>query len=253
MTFATLIWRSLRYHARAHLGVVLGAAVGSAALIGALLVGDSVRGSLREMALARLGQIQLALFSQDRVFRNQLADAIQTQLKQAVAPALQVAGMAASKDGTDRANRVQVFGVDDRFWSLALAPPHFALNPSEPGLLLNAELAGQLKVKPGDEILLRLEKPSSLSREAPIAPQQDTTVAVRLPVRGIVAAEELGRFGLQANQVAPFNAFLPLPFLQTQLGQAGRANLLLVGRSVPGEPTRRPFAPPSAWTRSRMD
>ena len=41
MTFGTLIRRSLRFHARAHLGVVLGAAVGSAALVGALVVGSS--------------------------------------------------------------------------------------------------------------------------------------------------------------------------------------------------------------------
>ena len=47
MTLWTLIRRSLRYHARAHLGVLLGATVGSAVLIGALLVGDSVRESLR--------------------------------------------------------------------------------------------------------------------------------------------------------------------------------------------------------------
>src|SRR5438270_129617 len=42
MTYGTLILRSLRFHARSHLGVVLGAAVGSAALIGALVVGDTV-------------------------------------------------------------------------------------------------------------------------------------------------------------------------------------------------------------------
>ena len=43
MTLQTLIARSLRFHWRGHLGVLLGAAVGSAALIGALVVGDSVR------------------------------------------------------------------------------------------------------------------------------------------------------------------------------------------------------------------
>ena len=58
MTFWTLVFRSLRYHARAHLGVLLGAIIGSAALVGALVVGDSVRGSLREMALLRIGNVQ---------------------------------------------------------------------------------------------------------------------------------------------------------------------------------------------------
>ena len=63
MTFWTLIRRSLRFHARAHLGVVLGAAIGSAALIGALVVGDSVRGSLRQRALDRIGKTQYLLAS----------------------------------------------------------------------------------------------------------------------------------------------------------------------------------------------
>src|SRR2546421_7409342 len=69
MTFGTLILRSLRFHARSHVGVLLGAAVGSAALIGALVVGDSVRGSLHDLALQRLGKIHYALAPNDRFFR----------------------------------------------------------------------------------------------------------------------------------------------------------------------------------------
>src|SRR5882672_3787881 len=72
MTFRTLIVRSLRFHWRAHLGVLLGAAVGSAALIGALVVGDSVRGSLRESALERLGWVDAAVISADRFFTQEL-------------------------------------------------------------------------------------------------------------------------------------------------------------------------------------
>ena len=56
VTTGTLIWRSLRFHARAHVGALLGAAVGSAVLIGALVVGDSVRLTLRDRALERLGR-----------------------------------------------------------------------------------------------------------------------------------------------------------------------------------------------------
>src|SRR5688572_3118171 len=67
MNFRTLILRSLRFHWRGHLGVLLGAAVGSAALIGALVVGDSVRLSLRELALQRLGWIDAAMELGDRL------------------------------------------------------------------------------------------------------------------------------------------------------------------------------------------
>ena len=53
MKSRTLIKRSLRYHWRSHLGVVLGAAVATAVLVGALAVGDSVRYSLLASAESR--------------------------------------------------------------------------------------------------------------------------------------------------------------------------------------------------------
>src|ERR1700686_3457353 len=74
MTFWLLIRRSLRFPARAHLGWALGAAIGSAALIGALIVGDSVRGSLRQRALSRLGGVWYAMSTRDRFFRQDLSD-----------------------------------------------------------------------------------------------------------------------------------------------------------------------------------
>ncbi|HZV33287.1 MAG TPA: ABC transporter permease [Verrucomicrobiae bacterium] len=221
MTFWTLIFRSLRFHARAHLGVLLGAAVGSAALIGALVVGDSVRGSLRDLALARLGRVDTALAANDRLFRAKLADDIG-----ATAPALQLPGIASSQDASARANHVQVLGVDSRFWQLANQPPSFTNLPAD-SVALNDALAGQLKAKIGDTILLRVQKPSLLSRDAPISPQQDTSVAMRMKVSAIVNDEQFGRFSLQANQVAPFNAFVNLSELQQQIAQPGRANLLL--------------------------
>ena len=55
------------------MGVLLGTILAGAILTGALVVGDSVRFSLKQMALARLGQTTLALTSGDRFFRADLA------------------------------------------------------------------------------------------------------------------------------------------------------------------------------------
>src|SRR5882724_9909549 len=108
MKFSTLIFRSLTFHARAHLGVVLGAAVGSAALIGALIVGDSVRISLKEMALARLGRVDFAMASGDRLFRAQLADQVHPSEESWSVPVLQLPGTATAGDSSARANHVQM-------------------------------------------------------------------------------------------------------------------------------------------------
>lgn len=232
MTSARLILQSLRHHWRAHLGVVLGSAVGSAALIGALLVGDSVRLSLREMALSRLGGIDFAAASNDRFFRDALATDFQSGATNAVRAAalLQLSATASRPDGSARANQVQVLGVDDHLRAVHPLFPGFGTNTN--GVLLNQSLARQLEAKVGDTILLRVRKPSLLSREAPIAPQQDFSSALRLPVSAILSDAQLGRFSLQANQVPPMNAFVPLHLLQERVELPGRANLLVA--SAPG-------------------
>ena len=55
MNGAVLVRRGLRHYRRTHLGVIAGCAVSAAVLVGALFVGDSVRGTLERIALARLG------------------------------------------------------------------------------------------------------------------------------------------------------------------------------------------------------
>jgi ABC-type antimicrobial peptide transport system permease subunit len=226
MTSWTLIWRSLRFHARAHVGALLGAAIGSAVLVGALIVGDSVRGSLREMALLRLGKVGYAVASGDRLFREQLANDFASVHRAETAPLLLLNGTAANSDGSARANRVQVLGVNAGFWKLAAAAPAFGEVPND-GVVLNEELASKLSVRNGDVVLLRVPKHSQLSRDAPLSPEEDASVALRLTVHGVVTGEQFGRFSLQANQLPPLNAFVPLATLQQRIEATNRANALL--------------------------
>lgn len=222
-----LIWRSLTHNARAHLGVVLGAAVGSAALIGALLVGDSIRGTLRDMALARLGDVSVALDSGDRFFRDALAN----DLPFPAAPVANLSATAARADGEARANNVHVIGIDQRIGRVTRNAPRFGSNDADV-VILNTALASQLQVKAGDSVLLRVQKPSLLSREAPITPQQDSAVALRLTVAGVAGDREFGRFSLRASQIPPHNAFVPLRFLQQKLELGERANILLATKAT---------------------
>jgi putative ABC transport system permease protein len=259
MNWLTIIRRSLRFHWRAHLGVVLGTAVGSAVLVGALIVGDSVRGSLRDLALQRLGGIHYALVAGDRLVRDRLADDLTTGRGEAApatglaqgnagefkagpfVPALLLSATADHSDGTGRANQVQLIGVDSRF--AAVAGPTWRQPIPADTVLVNPALAAQLKAKPGDTVVLRLRKPSALSSEAVIAPQSDTSVALRLRVGRLVPAEELGNFNLVASQIPPFNAFVALNVLQAQAAISNRVNALVTGpisrqnnQASPGSP-----------------
>ena len=173
-----LIFRSLRFYAPSHLGSLLGVTVAATVLVGALAVGDCVRESLREMGLARLGKIDFALPGKDRLFRGALADDLRPGLSNGLAAAvLLLPGTAANSDGSQRANHAQVLGVDERFWALAQSPPKLAGDWTS-GAVLNEPLARQLGVKTGDTILLRVQKPSLLSLEAPISPQEDLAFGI---------------------------------------------------------------------------
>ena len=224
MTFWTLICRSLSFHARAHLGVVLGAAIGSATLIGALAVGDSVRESLRQRALDRLGAAQYLLASQDRLFTDS-TNTWSGAFGDSCALGLHLPAIASAGQGAARANQVNLYGVRPDFWELATAKTAISIQPDS--VLLNEALAAQLGVGTGDSVLFRFRKPAVFSIEAPLSPQSGNSLALRLRVQGILSAAQLGDFSPVAAPTAPRNAFVRLEQLQEAAGLDHRANLVL--------------------------
>src|SRR6516164_10480611 len=97
MTLRHLLWRNLTGHWRGNLAVLLGVAVATAVLTGALLVGDSLRGSLRDLTLRQLGWVDHALVG-GRFVREKLADELDVDK---ACPAILLQG-AATKEGSDR-------------------------------------------------------------------------------------------------------------------------------------------------------
>ncbi|MCX7007548.1 MAG: ABC transporter permease [Kiritimatiellaeota bacterium] len=226
MTFASLILRSLRFYWRTNLGVFLGVAVAGAILTGALVVGDSVRASLRQAARARLGSTQLALAMPDRFFRAALATEMQADLHATVAPLLLLRGTVTLPDGSARANAAQVVGVEERFWRMGGASNLLAAAGSDEAVI-SSRLAQQLGVGAGETLVVRVEQPALISRDVPLSGRSDLSVALRLRVRAIASDHDFGRFGLRADQTPPASVFLTLATLQAQLKRAGQANILL--------------------------
>ena len=71
-----LILRSVSHHWRTNLAVLLGVIAGTAVIGGALIVGDSVRASLVQMTLDRLGEIDFVMTG-PRFVREELAGELQ--------------------------------------------------------------------------------------------------------------------------------------------------------------------------------
>lgn len=235
MNTRTLLRRSLVFYRQGHLWVVLGCAVSTAILVGALIVGDSVRYSLRQIVHHRLGRAEIALASGDRFFRAGLADDLAAELDTDVAPLLQARGIASTQGGRRRVNIIQVLGVDDRFGKLGGVPGTYgALTLDE--TVINTYLADRLDLDIGDEMVLRVENLEAMPRDAPLALDSGTTIARRLRIKAVVSDSEFGRFSLRANQVAPLTAFVSLNALSRALGLEDRANTLLIAGSEAGPP-----------------
>ena len=228
MHLGQLIYRSLRAYWRTHLAVALAGAVGTAVLVGALAVGDSMRASLLRSLENRLGKTQHALLSTHGYFTQTLVRDVGWSVDVNAVPVLYSRGMISSGDSSKRVNQIHVYGVDEAFHELARES--FSL-PQTEGVVLNQILAERLALDVSDSVVLRLEKPEYLSRDIALVPDASRSVAARLPVVDIADARQLGPFSLEANQAVPYNVFVPLAWLQQQLERPDLVNMALIGSS----------------------
>lgn len=387
LNIAQLAFAGLRHHWRMHVAVGLGVAVGTSVLAGALVVGDSVRASLKRLTIERLGRIDLALVSH-RFFRTDLASEVAAhpefpKVFKEVQPALLLRGsvdwvadvqpigqpphaagvtfvgaapgffdlgewpgprpgrgeviineplaraLAAGlvefelqlgdtrlrlrpppgpppwTDGQvgqlllesqarphilrvgehalrlatnppepsesdagspheaplDRLQPVAQVALGHDFWQIDAGGPrtrlyvradHYELEAdgrtqrlgldetvvaSIKGLRL-AIRASRPQVKVGDELVLRLPRPSDIPPDSPLGRKSANIASRRLRVTGIIPAAGLGRFGLNPTQQAPRNAYVALEELEAVLRRPGRrtenlANCLLVAGERP--------------------
>ncbi|QDT75033.1 FtsX-like permease family protein [Lacipirellula limnantheis] len=233
---------SLRQYWRIQASVAAGVAVTTAVITGALLVGDSMRGSLRDLALGSLGRIDQVLVA-EHPFRQAglLADDVRVE----AAPLLLTQGSALYRGGDGevrRAAQLQVLGVNDQFWKLAEPP---MTPPIERGnqIALTADVAQELGVKVGDAVLLRLPLVESIPADSTLGEKEETAATRRLTVAAILDADvnaSLARFALRPNQTAPRNAFVPLATMQSLLDLPDQANALAISGAAVSSDELRP-------------
>ncbi|MHB1426367.1 MAG: FtsX-like permease family protein [Gemmataceae bacterium] len=242
MTLKRLRLRNLLFHWRGNLAVFLGIVVGTAVLTGALLVGDSLRGSLRQHTLQQIGWVEEALIA-PRFFRSALADDLALSgAAEHVCPVLMLhATVVVRQPGANeltlgpirrQVRGVTVLGVDHRFWSAWTSGQNDAPKDSDEGFCLNSTLAGILEVSAGDKVSLRLQKPSALPRETLLGRREDSAVIEEwtMPVENVLTPNDAGdRFSLRPELEAPRTVFVPLHLIQDKLALERRCNALLAG------------------------
>ena len=226
LTRLGLIARNLLHFRLANLALIAGMAIATAVLTGALLVGDSVRGSLRTLALQRLGPIDHALIS-TQFFPEDLANRIaadpQFQAEfQSCVPAVSVRGGASNESGSARTAGVQITAVASSPW-IKLIPGQTIVNSD---LAAALSLSGQAAT-----VLFSLTTVQDMPRDAALARRgrADVTTGLRVQLDHIAAAPGvLSLFTLSGTQRPPLSAWVNLKDLQDAIEQNNRVNLLLV-------------------------
>jgi putative ABC transport system permease protein len=237
MTTAQLLRRNLTYFWRTNLAVVAGVAIAVSVLAGALLVGDSVRGSLRDLFLQRLGSTDQVVISTG-FFREQLAADIQKHDQfaaggfTATAPLIALEGTVTHEPSKRVGSGVRVYGVDEKFWKFHGRENRAPLNRE---ILISEALARELGGTGGDVLLLRVQKPSEVPVESLHSKKDDLGRSLRLTMREALSSDALGEFSVQPQQSATRAVFVPLKLLQKELEQDGKANLILVDENSTSE------------------
>jgi hypothetical protein len=231
----TLVVRAFGYYRRTALAVVFGVATAVAVLGGALLVGDSVRGSLRDLVLYRLGRTADVVASTG-FFRAALGDELQSDAAfgasfSSVAPLIAVEGVVAGQTSGRRASPVAVYGVDERFWRFhGLARAENTAGERRDAFL-SAALSKDIGAAAGDSVLVHVARPSSVPIESLQGRKDDLGKTLRLAVGAVLGQADLGEFSLRPQQGSVRAVFVPLRRLQQELGLEGRVNTLLVASS----------------------
>ena len=225
--------RSLSYNLRSYFWVLLSCAAGTAVITGALLVGDSVRGSLASRVEERLGRVDLALVT-GRFFREDLsADIVQDpkarDIIDAAVPALILSGTVIHATSDRRVGSVTVLGVPEAFWSFSREP----LSGMQDLLdgrrgIANRSLSEAAGAAAGDALLVHFEKREEIPAEHALGRKGGTAPPLRLELSKVLPDAGLGSFDLKQTQVTSRNIFVSLDLLQRALGRQGLANAILV-------------------------
>lgn len=226
----SLVFRTLLHFRGLLVPVAMGVAVATAVIVGALVVGDSMRGSLRFIAMDRIGSIESVLVA-PRWFDEGLARNLPHDDSQigSIQSLVWIQQAIAEKE-SHRASEMALLGVDPDFWTLGTIKPK--RSPEDEEVVLNQSLAEKLHAQVGDTIKLRVESQTLVPADSPLGKrEQDSKDLPRWKVIEILPDRSLSRFSLRPDQRPIMNAFASKRWLQKALEIDGKVNAIFIARS----------------------
>jgi putative ABC transport system permease protein len=238
LNFWNLAWQGVRFHRWMLVPVSMGVAVATAVIVGALLVGDSVRGSLKFLATDRLGGFTNVLVAPKFFDQSVLSQSLSPQSEfgplepQPIAlfpkATVSKSGRSDATKAEHRSGNAMVLGVTKRFWAFGEKFVDNDIPIDE--VVINESLAEQLHSKVGDKITIRLPSQAAVPADSPLGKRESETVNLPgLKVSQIIPNRSIGRFDLRSNQRPSMNAFVSIKAIQQALDRPGQVNAAFWG------------------------
>ncbi|MEM0924832.1 MAG: FtsX-like permease family protein, partial [Planctomycetota bacterium] len=235
-TISSLIWAGVRHNRRTYAAVALGVAVATSVIVGALLVGDSMRGSLRALTIERLGTIESVTAPGGFFAADRIAETLGVPEDAVSAVILFDRAVVETKRDAEtkrRSGAVQVIGCDQSFWDLDISGVVAKTLPSDDTVVLTESIATDLGVAIGDQVTVRLPVEQAVPADSPLGRRDVQTEGIpRLRVVDILPDRGLARFSLAASQASPRNVFLSRELVADVLEREGQANVALASVAV---------------------
>lgn len=212
-----LAWRMLQSRWRLGLLAAFCVAVSASVIVGALAVGDSVRGSLWKRLVTPLGLVRYAFASPTPMSPD--------RAEPGVAAALRLQGSASNQSELTMGG-VTVWGIDRRFAALVPGAPS---RIAEGEAWITPALARDLDLSIGDTAFLNAPKLTTASPEAVFAQRKpsDTTTEVAVTVAGVLPDSGAARFSLDPSFRLLRSAIVNRAWLARRLGSADVANVFM--------------------------
>jgi len=245
LTIVQVVSKGLWYQRWMQLPISLGVAAATAVIVGALVVGDSVRTSLRDLALDRLGKVDYVLiaprFFDESILANWQPTSNQfaatregiilfprsTVEKKSIANLALVESTTAASTSIRIAGGTMCMGIEESFWSLGDLAPQPKIADDE--AIINMALAEELDVTVGSRISVRLPALQAVPADSPLGKRDESTVSLpNLRVIAILPNRSLARFDLRSNQRPARNVFVAKSAIQAILERPGQINASLV-------------------------
>ena len=175
-------------------------------ILGALIVGDSIKYSLKMITYQKLGKTQYVATVGNRFFGNELIKKLKNILKTPVSACIITSGKAVIPGSQNQIPEVQIIGIDKSFHDFRKKKIKSILTNNE--VFINKKTAQKLNAKKNDILLLRIFLSSSLPADSPFS--DENTVILKVKVKKILDIDELSDFSIKMDHIIPENIFIDI-------------------------------------------